>query len=70
MKYINIPFCHYIIHKYIPILITEILHGQVQPEQTLKKYTVDRNMLSINIWKNFVFIHQINSNTVAAIFFQ
>ena len=70
MKYINIPFCHCIIYKYIPVLITEILHGQVQPEQTFKKYTVIRNMLSVNMWKNFVFIHQINSNTAAAIFFQ
>ena len=24
----------------------------------------------VNIWKNFVFIHQINSNTVPTIFFE
>ena len=44
--YINILFCHCIILTYIPILTTETLHWKVQPGQTLKRYTVNRNMLS------------------------
>ena len=43
---INIRFGHCIILTYIPILSTETLHGEVQPGQTSKKYTVNRNMLS------------------------
>ena len=43
---INILFCHCIILIFIPILTTETLHGEVQPGQTSKKYTVNRNMLS------------------------
>ena len=66
------------------------MHGKAQPRRTLKKYTVNRNMLSelyivkidchilenslrsvkvlkayrVNIWKNLISMHQINSNTV------
>ena len=44
--YINIRFCHCIILTNIPILTTGTLNGDVQIGQTLKNYTVNRNMLS------------------------
>ena len=42
-KHSLLSLYHYCIH---PILTTETLHGEVEPEQTLKNFTFNRNMLS------------------------
>ena len=91
-KHSLLSLYHSYIHSYINY--GNIAWGStVKQGQTLKRYTVNRNVLSelyiakidchilenslsskvlnvyqVNIWKNLVFMHQINSNTVPTIF--